>query len=200
MPQWITDLFAGWPMIRANLPSFVFIVILIFAAVWWLMDWRYGGIITNRDSEISLLKGQRDDYKDKLSGATPDQAKAKIEGLERAVHMAIGAKWEPLTKAENRDPGPQTEIDSEKSHSDHIRECIRQRAGAKLSGCREAGWDAASLVTGTGFGDEVLIGWSTRAVAAKEAIESSSNIKVRAFDTEKEIADLMVLGVGINSH
>lgn len=100
MPQWITDLFAGWPMIRANLPSFVFIVILIFAAVWWLMDWRYGGIITNRDSEISLLKGQRDDYKDKLSGATPDQAKAKIEGLERAVHMAIGAKWEPLTKAE----------------------------------------------------------------------------------------------------
>jgi hypothetical protein len=82
MPQWMQDLFAGWPMIRANLPTFFVILVLILGAVWWLMDWRYGGIITNRDSEIALLKGQRDDYKDKLSGATPDQAKAKIEALE----------------------------------------------------------------------------------------------------------------------
>lgn len=89
MPQWIQDLFAGWPMIRANLPTFFFIVVLIFGAIWWLMDWRYGGVIAqrdgvinNRDSEITLLKGQRDDYKDKLSGATPDQAKARIDALE----------------------------------------------------------------------------------------------------------------------
>ncbi len=69
-------------MIKANLPLFVVILALMFVAVWWFMDWRYGGIIANRDSEISLLKGQRDDYKDKLSGATPDQAKAKIDSLE----------------------------------------------------------------------------------------------------------------------
>jgi hypothetical protein len=92
MPQWIRDLFAGWPMIRANLPTFLFVVVLIFGAIWWLMDWRYGGIITgrdgiiaNKDSEIALLKGQRDDYKDKLSGATPDQAKARIDTLEKIV-------------------------------------------------------------------------------------------------------------------
>lgn len=82
MPQWIQNLFAGWPMIKANLPLFAVILVLMLAAVWWLMDWRYGGIIANRDSEITLLRGQRDDYKDKLNGATPDQAKAKIESLE----------------------------------------------------------------------------------------------------------------------
>jgi hypothetical protein len=83
------DLTAGWPMIMANWPTFIIVVALILGAAWWLMDWRYSGVITNRDgiianrdSEITLLKGQRDDYKDKLSGATPDQAKARIDALE----------------------------------------------------------------------------------------------------------------------
>lgn len=49
---------------------------------WWMIDWRYSTLLANRDSEISLLKGQRDDYKEKLNGATPDQAKARIEKLE----------------------------------------------------------------------------------------------------------------------
>src|ERR1700722_19830693 len=94
MPQWTHDLFAGWPMIRSNLPTFFFIAVLIFGAVWWLMDWRYGGIVSNRDSEITLLKGQRDDYKDKLSGATPDQAKAHIDALKgqvSALETRLGA-------------------------------------------------------------------------------------------------------------
>src|SRR3954470_18357154 len=82
MPQWLQDLFNGWPMIWANLPAFFTILVLMFGAVWWLMDWRYGGVISHKDSEINLLKGQRDDYKDKLSGATPDQAKARIDALE----------------------------------------------------------------------------------------------------------------------
>jgi hypothetical protein len=83
MPQKMQDLFRGVADdTGANLPTFFVILVLILGAVWWLMDLRYGGIITNRDSEISLLKGQRDDYKDKLSGAPLDQAKAKIEALE----------------------------------------------------------------------------------------------------------------------
>src|ERR1700726_4068447 len=100
MPQWMQDLTAGWPMIRTNLPTFFVIVGLIVGVVWWIMDWRYGGIITNKDSEIVLAKSQRDDYRDKMGGATPDQAKARVDALEHTVRMTIGARWEPLTKAE----------------------------------------------------------------------------------------------------
>jgi len=39
-------------------------------------------VIANRDSEISSLKTQRDEYKDKLSGATPDQAAQRVSALE----------------------------------------------------------------------------------------------------------------------
>jgi hypothetical protein len=98
MPQWMQDLTAGWPMIRANVPTFVVLAALMFGAIWWLMDWRYGGIITgrdgiiaNKDSEIILLRGQRDDYKDKLSGATPDQAKARIDALEASLEARLAA-------------------------------------------------------------------------------------------------------------
>ena len=89
MQQWMQDAIAGWPLIRANLPTFVVIIVLILGAIWWLMDWRYGSlisnrdsIITNRDSEIALLKGQRDDYRDKLGGATAEQAKAAIDAIK----------------------------------------------------------------------------------------------------------------------
>lgn len=105
MPQWMQDLTTGWPMIAANIGTFLVIVALIFGAIWRLMNWRYGGviagrdgIIANRDSEITLLKGQRDDYKDKLGGATPDQAKARIDALEARL-----ATLEPrLTAVEPR--------------------------------------------------------------------------------------------------
>src|SRR5258708_36334735 len=113
-PQWLQSLISGWPIIRANLPTFFVLAVLMFGAifgvVWWLMNWRYGGviagrdgIITNKDSEIALLRGQRDDYKDKLSGATPDQAKNRINDLERQLN-ALAKKVEPrsLTADQHR--------------------------------------------------------------------------------------------------
>jgi hypothetical protein len=188
-------------MIWANPKTFALVIAVIIAIVWLIANYSYSTVLSNKNSQIELQDRQLADYKQKLDGATPDQAKAKIEGLERAVHMAIGAKWEPLTKAEIALLVPKLRL-IQKSRIQIIYENAfgKELAQSFLDAFREAGWDGAPLVTGTGFGDEVLIGYSTRAVAAKEAIESSSNIKIRAIDTEKEIADLMVLGVGINSH
>lgn len=67
----------------AEAPMTIFTALLVLGSViWWALDWKYGSVVANRDSEITLLRGQRDDYKDKLSGATPDQAKARIDSLE----------------------------------------------------------------------------------------------------------------------
>jgi len=69
--------------------SFAVAIFVVGGAIWWLLDWKYAaiisqrdGVISNKDAELSLIKGQRDEYKDKLSGATPDQAKARIDALE----------------------------------------------------------------------------------------------------------------------
>jgi hypothetical protein len=70
----------------ANAPtSFVTALVAGFVLIWLGLDWRYAGIISNKDSEITLIKSQRDDYHDKLGGASPDQAKAKLDALEKKV-------------------------------------------------------------------------------------------------------------------
>jgi hypothetical protein len=59
MPQWLQDLTTGWPIIRANIPTFIVIVVLIVGAVWAAMSWSYGTVISNQASEIKLLERQK---------------------------------------------------------------------------------------------------------------------------------------------
>jgi hypothetical protein len=49
------------------------------------------------------------------------------------------------------------------------------------------------------LGDGIVVGRSSRAVAVKEALESTAKLPVWAKDTEKEVPDLIIVGVGINS-
>lgn len=68
-----------------NAPASAIAIILgVFAVVWIAMDWRYAGVIANRDgiiasreAAINLITAQRDDYK----GASPDQAKSRMDAL-----------------------------------------------------------------------------------------------------------------------
>ena len=59
MPQWMLDLIAGWPMIMANIPTFIVIVILIAGLVWAAMSWAHGSIIRKQAAEIKLLERQK---------------------------------------------------------------------------------------------------------------------------------------------
>jgi hypothetical protein len=79
MPQWMQDLTAGWPMIRANLPTFFVILVLMVGAVWVAFSWAYGGVLASKNGQIELQDRQLADYRDKLKGATPEEAKAKID-------------------------------------------------------------------------------------------------------------------------
>jgi uncharacterized protein YxeA len=58
--------------------------------IFYLMTWAYG-------RENSYLRTQLDDYKEKLKGATPQEARDRIDGLEAAAKETIGKKWPPLT-------------------------------------------------------------------------------------------------------
>jgi hypothetical protein len=49
MPQWMQDLTAGWPMIRANLPTFFVVLVLILGAVWIVVNWSYSGVLAMID-------------------------------------------------------------------------------------------------------------------------------------------------------
>jgi hypothetical protein len=59
MPDWMRDLTQGWPMIRANIPTFAVIVFLIAGVVWAALSWAYGSIINHQASEIKLLEREK---------------------------------------------------------------------------------------------------------------------------------------------
>src|ERR1700722_2426786 len=103
MPQWMQDLSAGWPMIRANLPTFFVILVLMIGAVWIVVNWSYSSVLASKNGQIELQDRQLSDYRDKLKGATPEQAKEKIDALERTVRMTIGQNWIPLSKTQISD-------------------------------------------------------------------------------------------------
>jgi len=64
----------------------------------------------------------------------------------------------------------------------------------------EAGWGEARLSTGSGMGEGITVGWSSRAVAIGDALKGVARLPgVWAKDTEKEVPDLVVVGVGINT-
>jgi hypothetical protein len=84
-------------VVMATPIPFIVAILIVAALIWWLMNWRYSAVISHRDAEIVLLNGQRDDYKDKFSGATPDQAKARMDALESRL-----AKIEPRRQTESQ--------------------------------------------------------------------------------------------------
>src|SRR4029077_20750334 len=100
MPQWMQDLTAGWPMIMANLPTFFVLLALIIGAVWVVINWSYSSILAGKNTQLETQDRQIADYKEKLGGASPDQAKAKLDALEEKVRHSIGDKWTPLNRSE----------------------------------------------------------------------------------------------------
>lgn len=89
-------------VIAGALATFVIALLVLGTAIWWAIDWKYAAVISqqdhvisNKDSEISLLKGQRDEYKDKLGGSSPDQAKARLDALEKIVSQLKPRRLSP---------------------------------------------------------------------------------------------------------
>lgn len=102
MPQWMQNLFDGWPMIRANLPTFFVILVLMVGAVWIVVNWSYSTIFASKNSQIELQDRQLADYKNKLQGATPDQAKAQIDELEGRLKRIEQAGPRPLSQEQRQ--------------------------------------------------------------------------------------------------
>jgi hypothetical protein len=91
MDRFITYVLEEFKVIRHALFVFVAALLvitgLLFYGIWQAFDWRYSGIIDNLKSDRDSARYQRDEYKDKLQGATPDQAKARMDDLEARLRL-----------------------------------------------------------------------------------------------------------------
>lgn len=90
MVEQIIKYVVGEMRVIAQAPVTFFAAVGVMSVVIWkLLSWRHAP----KDDLISL-------YKARLDGATPDEAKARIETLEATIARSIGSRWEPLTDRE----------------------------------------------------------------------------------------------------
>jgi hypothetical protein len=71
-------------------------VLILGGIIWAALRWRYSVMIEQRNRTIAL-------YKARLNGATPDEAKAKIDSLEGQVRSLKNREWPKLSPADVAD-------------------------------------------------------------------------------------------------
>ncbi len=82
MPDLFAKLAQEWPVITGAPIIACSALVAITLFVWAIVQWSFKARMDSRDAEIALIQRQRDDYKDKLNGASPDEAKARMDALE----------------------------------------------------------------------------------------------------------------------
>src|SRR6266403_1033215 len=191
MPQWMQDLTAGWPMIRANLPTFFVILVLMVGAVWVAFSWAYGGVLASKNGQIELQDRQLADYRDKLKGATPEEAKAKIDALEDKVRNTIGDRWEVLTKDESdKLVSLIAALPKRRIQVMYVNYLGKNLAKSFADAFEKAGWTDVVFSEGGGLGYGISTGRGNGlALTLKSAIESSTKRKVNSFGPTEDGED-----------
>ena len=68
---------------------FLAALIVSWIVIGWLARWRFRNRIDNLQSLTNLREAQLQDYKDKMNGASPDQAKARMDALESRLFEVL---------------------------------------------------------------------------------------------------------------
>jgi hypothetical protein len=202
MPPWILDLFAGWPMIMANLPSFFAVLAFMIGAVWLVVNWAYRSVLASKNGQIELQDRQLADYREKLKGATPEEAKAKIDALEEKVRNAIGDRWKVLTTDETaRFVASIAALPHRRIQVMYSNYLGRDLAKNFADAFERAGWTDVAFSEGGGLGYGLSTGRGNGlALTLKSAIEAASGQKVNSIGpAEDGDRSGLFVAVGINS-
>jgi hypothetical protein len=76
-------------MIVAYPKTFLAILLAIIVVTWFVIHWFYKGTLNSKNAQIELQDRQLNDYREKLKGATPDEAKATIDDLRDKARVII---------------------------------------------------------------------------------------------------------------
>lgn len=160
-------------------------------------------MLGSKNAQIELQDRQLADYRNKLGGATPTEAKAEIDALKEKIRHTIGDKWTPLTAAEitvlkEKLTALPKKIRVQIMYENYLGKDLAQ---SFYDAFKQAGWTGAVLSTGSGLGYGVTTGQGSGiAPQLKKVIEESSKIEVEVLRPDQpEWGDLFFLAVGINS-
>jgi hypothetical protein len=80
-------------VIRAAPYPFILAVAIVAGAIWFIVNYAYSTVLSSKNAQLELADRQLGEYKQKLSGASPDEAKSRIDALISEI-AALSAKIE----------------------------------------------------------------------------------------------------------
>jgi hypothetical protein len=202
MPEWLSKIAQEWTVIQSAPLSVITVCAIIAVVIWSVVSGIYGIRLANKDGEISLLTRQRDDYKDKLGGASPDQAKAKMDALEKRIALTIGSHWTPLTSDESAKlTAAVSGLEKRRIQVMYVNQLGKELAQSIADALRRGGWTDMHFSEGGGLGIGISTGRGNgMAFKLKDAIEASTRFKkVESYGpNEADAPGIVFVGVGIN--
>ncbi len=186
----------------ANAPiPFAVLVIVVAGLIWAATNWSYSSVLASKNAQIELQDRQLADYKQKLGGATPEEAKAKIDALEKTIHLTIGSRWQPLTQTESdRLTAAVAPLPKRRIQVMYANQLGKDLAQSIADAFTKAGWTEVIFSEGGGLGIGIGTGRGNgMALTVKQAIESSTKFKVSSFGPdETDSPGFAFVSVGIN--
>jgi hypothetical protein len=82
MPGWIDELRREAKAVASAPLLFAGIVLAALVAVWGTLYWSYRATLSSKERHIAALEHRVAEYRESVSGATPDDARRRIEALE----------------------------------------------------------------------------------------------------------------------
>jgi hypothetical protein len=77
-------------VLAAPIP-FLLVVGFVAFGIWKFLAHHYSGRLDAKDDLLALRQAQLDDYKEKLSGASPEEARARVDALEQRIEDGFNA-------------------------------------------------------------------------------------------------------------
>ena len=168
MVEQVIKYLANEMRVIAQAPVIFFGALAVLSAmIWKMLAWRHSA----KDDLIAL-------YKARLDGATPEQARARIDKLEGIVRRTVGSEWAPLTPAQvaalSREVAGIERRRIQVMYQNHYgKDLARTIADA----FEAAGWDV-HYSSGSGFEEGLFVGRSpTLGPLLKTAIEKATSFK-----------------------
>src|SRR5581483_9735094 len=92
MDQFLTKLAEQAAVIRAAPYPFILAVAIVAGMIWFVVNWAYSAVLASKNAQIELADRQIADNKQKVGGATPEEAAKRIAELERRVAAMGGPR------------------------------------------------------------------------------------------------------------
>jgi hypothetical protein len=79
------------------------ILVLLVALIWGFVHWSYRGLLSGKDAQIASLERRLDDYRNSVDGASPEEARRRMESLETELStLRIRLTQRRLTPAQRQ--------------------------------------------------------------------------------------------------